>query len=211
MKTAIKEWPFLEKNQEKFATNYIDAIVAWKSLDDLIPNGEQVKDEPNSIEWGPLRISDGKNTVPVRFKKSRSINTHGIHRYATADPNYEDRNFDDIAWCLNIVISKSFNEQVHKLSSNKFLVKQAHMPLFNADRNESDSLEMLRGYYYNVKPGMGNIILNFNISTSAVFRPILVADFLNRNNTFTKDKVGTVLNGNSVYVDLDRRDPDAIK
>ena len=54
---------------------------------------------------------------------------------------------------------------------------------------------------------MGNIVLNFNISTSAVFRPVIVADFLHGNNTFGAT-ANHLLIGKTVYVDAERYDPD---
>lgn len=51
----------------------------------------------------------------------------------------------------------------------------------------SDSLEMTRGYCYTVKPGMGNIMRNFNLATSAFFKPILVSEFLADPRTFTEN------------------------
>lgn len=214
--SAIDTWPCLKKNREVIATNSIDTIVSWKSLDSDLSEeaeGEDVENEPEAKEWGPFIIPDGKNTLTVRVKRVKIINTHGIKSYAHAHPNYEQENFDDIARCLNIVISKSFNSKVHKLSSNKFFVKEARVELTDIQRGKrvSDSLEMIRGYFYNVKPGMGNIILNFNVSTSAVFRPVLLSDFLNGNVTFGDDKAAKIIKAKSVYVDLDRRDPDAKK
>jgi hypothetical protein len=148
----------------------------------------------------------GDCQIPFRFRFVKKIPVYDLNRYAHGDPNYESVNFDDIARCLNLVISKSFSPEVHKLSANKFFVKKARVPLAT-----SNCLEIVRGYFYSVKPGMGNIILNFNISTSAVFRPIIVADFLNGNNTFDENKVAHILCGKTVYIDRERHDPDPKK
>jgi hypothetical protein len=51
---------------------------------------------------------------------------------------------------------------------------------------------------------MENIILSFSISTSAVYRPILVADF------FSGQKISE-LNEKGEYVDLERYDADREK
>jgi len=136
-----------------------------------------------------------------------------LTRYAAADPSYEHTNFEDVAQCLNIVISKSFDHRVHKLSSNKFFVKHARVPLVHTRTgHSSNSLEMCRGYYYSVKPGMGNIILNFNLATSAVFRPILVSEFMDDPETFsTYERRKQILNGKSVYIHLSRSDKDPKK
>lgn len=202
---AIANWPFLSVNTASFATNYVDTIVSWMNLHSSLDTDKGAVGHGN-FEWGRT-IVDGTNNLAVRFRYVKTISTHNLVQYATGDPNYEHANFDDIATCLNLVISKSFGNNVHKLSANKFFVKSARARL-----STSKSLEIIRGYFYNVKPGMGNIILNFNISTSAVFRPILIADFLhNRDTTFTPEQRPNVLKGKNVYIEPDRKDVDAKK
>ncbi|CAE7032959.1 Piwi domain containing protein [Pyrenophora teres f. teres] len=207
IKTAIKDWTFLAQNEDFFATNYFDTIVSWKPLHLNLDEGTYNEDE-GSTDWYQS-IAVGKDNLAVRFRFVKKIPIHNLERYAAGDPSYESVNFDNIAACLNLVISKSFNNQVHKLSANKFFVKSARVPL-SAGPSESDSLEIIRGYFYNVKPGMGNIILNFNLSTSAAFRPVLVADFLHNNNTFGTN-ANTILIGKNVYVDAERYHDDPEK
>ncbi|KAI1516201.1 hypothetical protein A1F97_06134 [Pyrenophora tritici-repentis] len=188
---------FLAQNEDSFATNYFDTIVSWKPLH-LNLDGGSYNENEDSTEWGQ-RIAVGETKLSVHFRFAKEITIHNLERYAAGDPSYERVNFDNIATCLNLVISKSFNNQVRKLSANKFFVKSARVPL-GTGSEASDSLEIIRGYFYNVKPGMGNIILNFNLSTSAVFHSVLVADFLYKNNTFASS-AKTILIGKNVYVD----------
>lgn len=59
---------------------------------------------------------------------------------------------------------------------------------------------------------MGNIILNFNISTSAFFRPILVNEFLTDTNTFGSiEKALAWLKKLQVYIEHDRHYDDEKK
>jgi hypothetical protein len=206
---AIDEWSFLRVDQTYFATNYIDTIVSWKPLHLKLDEGENLKND-GIAEWS-RSITVGGMKQALRFRFVKEIPIYNLERYASADPSYETTNFDNIAKCLNLVISKSFTAEVHKLSANKFFVKKARVPLVSKNKVVSDSPEIIRGYFYNVKPGMGNIVLNFNISTSAVFRPINVADFLNDNRTFDKDKLANILVGRNVYVDHTRNDLDPEK
>ena len=205
IKTAIAEWSFLAQNEDFFATNYFDTVVSWKPLHLNLGKGESNVNNDNT-EWGQ-RITVGNSVLAVRFRFVNTIPIHDLERYAAGDPNYENIVFDDIAACLNLVISKSFNTQVHKLSANKFFVKSARVPLMTGS-TESDSLEIIRGYFYNVKPGMGNIILNFNLSTSAVFRPLIVADFLQPDNNTFETTLDTLLLGKSVYIEARRHHPE---
>ncbi|KAL5415744.1 hypothetical protein PMIN03_002520 [Paraphaeosphaeria minitans] len=116
--------------------------------------------------------------------------------YSMAHPKHDRTDFNDIARCLNILIAQSLSNDVHKQSANKFFVKTARKCL-----GESQSLEAIRGYFYNIKPGMGNIILNFNISTSAFVRPILVSEFLTDNTTFNIGEPEALLRKLRVYIE----------
>lgn len=98
-----------------------------------------------------------------------------------------------------MLISGSLGNDVHKQSANKFFVKTARKRL-----DTSISLETTRGYFYTIKPGMGNIILNFNIATSAFFRPILVSEFLEDRATFTNGKAESLLKNMLVHIEFDR-------
>jgi eukaryotic translation initiation factor 2C len=68
----------------------------------------------------------------------------------------------------------------------------------------SISLETIRGYFYNVKPGTGNIIVNFNLATSAFFCPILVSEFLDDRKTFTLSVAEGLLKKLRVYIEYPR-------
>jgi eukaryotic translation initiation factor 2C len=207
IETAITDWTFLKDNQDSFATNYIDTIVSWKPLHHDLDQTDQDDEWPQDI----VTTRDGSKRV--RFKYVRKFYADTLREYASADPSHANENFEDIARCLNIVISKGFGSQIHKLSSNRFFVKSARSFLWNGN-TASNQLELIRGYFYNVKPGMGNIILNFNVYTSAVFRPIRVDQFLSSNNTFAHDppeRLESVLKGKAVYLILDRKDKDPKK
>ncbi|KAH9866106.1 hypothetical protein J1614_008670 [Plenodomus biglobosus] len=63
------------------------------------------------------------------------------------------------------------------LKANKIFVTSGHSPL-------GQSLCAMRGYFYSIRPGMGQILLNLNACTSAFYQPILVSQFLSDNKTF---------------------------
>ncbi|KAF1951181.1 hypothetical protein CC80DRAFT_509048 [Byssothecium circinans] len=124
-------------------------------------------------------ITDGSRIRALRFYFVDKFNVNGLRRYANGDPEYEKTNIDTISRCLKVVISKSFDpSRVRQQSSNKFFVKSARYPLrFPGPSHSapaSHSIEIIRSYYYVVKEGMGNILLNFNLCTSAFYRPIFV-------------------------------------
>ena len=159
-KSAIANWPFLHQNQNYLATNYIDCIVSWNTLHDI-------KDIRRN-EWSYDLVQSSKNPVIVRFRYLKSIDPTKLNEHALANPDFEETNIQNVSKCLNIVIFKSLGPEVYKLSSNKFFVKSAQSSLISSNGKAPSQLEVIRGYYYSIKPGMGNIILSFNLSTSAL-------------------------------------------
>ncbi|KAF2867614.1 hypothetical protein BDV95DRAFT_597829 [Massariosphaeria phaeospora] len=212
-KSAIEHWSFLRRNQGQFATNYVDIIVSWKNLHKGITTRRVLSstgDPAADVIWEELTIPDGNIDLALRFKLIGTLNLSGLQGYAAAKPENEHINFDSVAKCLNMVISKSFDNRVHQQSSNKFFVKNARGNLWHGNvRSSSASLELIRGYYYTVKPGMGNIILNFNLATSAFFRPILVSEFLSDRATFPVLDLDGLLKGKRVWIEYDRVGQDA--
>jgi eukaryotic translation initiation factor 2C len=175
---AIEGWEFLKSSQTKFVTNNCDSIVAWDNLHQHIPVPLSRGDGVSTGAWD-LTLQDGTSTLKLGFELVRKLNVSALQQYSNADPQYEQENFDPISKCLNLVISKTFDDsKLYRQAANKFFVKDARVQLFFPDRPLCQSLEIVRGYYYTVKPGTGNIILNFNLATSAFFKPISVETFL---------------------------------
>lgn len=194
--SAIDNTPYLDDNRDKFATNYLDTIVAWE---DLQPNLNPKDTLDLSIPTG------GDRNLQLRFLYVDSHQIGDLRRYAVGDPNYVTVNATAISKCLNILLSTRFDPAlVHQQSSNKFFVKKARASLGSRD-GPSRSLEIMRGYYYNIKEGMGNIILNFNLATSAFYRPILVSEFLSDTRTFRPDKLHNELKSLRVVVVAQRK------
>jgi eukaryotic translation initiation factor 2C len=126
-----------------------------------------------------VTLQDGTSTLNLGFELVRKLDVGTLQQYSNANPQYEQENFDAISKCLNMVISKTFDDsKLYRQAANKFFVKDARGPLLFPNQTPSQSLETVRGYYYTVKPGTGSIILNFNMATSAFFKPISVQTFL---------------------------------
>ncbi|CAI6332683.1 unnamed protein product [Periconia digitata] len=194
---TIEKTPFLAQNRDKFATDYISTIVAWDRL------GPEMKNEEEMALTIPSFT--GKN-IHLRFKFVATHRVSDLRDYSFGKPAFEDKNIGDISKCMNIVFSGRFDPAiVHKQSSNKFFVKNARGSLrFDRNMGDSQSLEIIRGYYYNIKAGMGNIVLNFNLATSAFYRPILVSEFLDDPKTFA-GKQKAELKGLRVVLVAERR------
>jgi eukaryotic translation initiation factor 2C len=165
---AVATWTFLKDDQDSFATDGQKTIVSWKNLHDNVDI---------SKSWG---IDVGRNTsLKARFSFVGKVGINDLLQQSRCDFEQEKIDLASVERCLNIIIAKSFDENVVRLSGKKFYVRKAR-----TDLDSSKSLELMRGYHYTVKPGMGNLLMNFNVATSAFFCPVLVSEFLAETATF---------------------------
>ena len=198
---AVEACTFLQEAGAYFATDDIDTIVSWKPIHKQMSSNFNlsVEKEDDFLDiWNGCEIFIRGKSTPIRFALVKELRIQDLANYSVAHPDFEHVNFIDICRCLNLLVSNSLTTGVYKQSANKFFVKKARNRL-----GQSVSLEMIRGYFYNVKPGMGNIIINFNLATSAFFRPILVSDFLSDRNTFAVEHPGQILKKLRVIVEHD--------
>jgi hypothetical protein len=209
---AIEQWPFLQTNKAKFANNHFDSIVSWKNLHEDITTAAVIRDGKTLDMW-KQDISDGDKTLRLYFKLEQSLDLTELTGYTQSEPDREKTNFENFARCLNMIVSKTLDKSIiHQQSANKFFVKNARAVLKFSTTTKfeaaapSHTLEIIRGYFYNVKPGMGNLVLNFSLATSTFFRPILVSEFLADAGTFEDESRRLdVLKGLRVYVVTEQR------
>ncbi|KAF1966235.1 Piwi-domain-containing protein [Bimuria novae-zelandiae CBS 107.79] len=191
---AINAWPFLLKNRGSFATDSMKTIVSWIPLHNALPDDMslQTRGDPNkpldetSAIWNARNILDGKDgqsPIQARFSLVGKVNVDALLAVCNSDAASIKTEVTKVERCLNILIASSLTNETVRTSGKKFFVRAARDALHEKGRS-SMSLEMIRGYYFAVKPGMGNMLLNFNIATSAFFRPILVSEFLADRETF---------------------------
>lgn len=197
-KKFVEEEAILKDNQAFFATDSTSRIVAWKKLplpivhDNTIPSTE------------PIDISVGKDTFSVKLQYLRPVKVGVLQEYAKAVFSENTDLVDTIGPtvnALNILVSKAISNQAIELKANKFFIKTAHSNL-----GRDGSLCAIRGYFYTVKPGMGQLLLNVNTCTSAFFRPKLVSEALDDESTFfALDKREDALKGLRVYITYERK------
>ena len=104
-----------------------------------------------------LRERDKSSDHRLEFVQQVDTNT-GL-QYSIAYPGPGKTQFAEIATCLNLVIFKSFDKsQIYQHAANEVFGKDARVQLSFASGEVLQSLEIVRGYCYTIKPGMGNII-----------------------------------------------------
>lgn len=222
----FESWPLLQDNRDCIAADGLKTIVSWKRLrtakaGDTAPDLSNLRisasEQANSTDERGMVL----DTTPLPFGLNGSarlsfveeVDIAGLRAYSNANLNAASVQINEALRCLNILICRSFDRDVVQTSSNKFFIRKSHMALFTKQqggiRVNSLSLELLRGYFFTVKPGMGNLLLNFNLATSAFLRPILVSEFLRDNATFTDVRQRhEILIGKRVYIEYTRGNPD---
>jgi eukaryotic translation initiation factor 2C len=162
-------------------------------------------DEDAGAIWPSENVTTGNNPIAARFKFVGKVPVAKLLQQTTASLDMAGTDLAAVERCLNTVISKSFDPEVYRHATDKFFVKKARKTLYreqNKVQYPSQSLEIMRGYYYTIKPGMGCLLMNFNVATSAFFRPILVSEFLADNETFpSMEDRKALLSKLRVYVD----------
>jgi eukaryotic translation initiation factor 2C len=180
---AIAQWAFLMNDQASFATDGQKTIVSWKPLHASMNSSKLVPSTAGPYGVGSIweeDISTGRATsFTARFKYAGPVNIPDLMAQTRCDLSKVNADLSAVERCINILISKSFNNSVIKASGKKFYVRSARNDLMT-----SQSLEIIRGYYYAVQPSIGSLLLNFNVATSAFFKPILVSEFLSDGQTF---------------------------
>ncbi|KAF2028677.1 Piwi-domain-containing protein [Setomelanomma holmii] len=202
---ALDAWPHLSTNKDSFATDGRKTIVSWKKLHGSLTTQParpgQGPDQEGAI-WPPQNITTGNHPTQARFEFVRKVQVARLQQQTLAGIDEMVNDLSAVKRCLDILVSKSFDQNVLRLSANKIFVKSARNMLAFNDNSTSQTLEIMRGYYYDIKPGMGSLLMNFNVSTSAFFRPIVVSEFLADDSTFKSyDERVAILSRLRVYID----------
>ncbi|KAH4122881.1 hypothetical protein HBH47_082000 [Parastagonospora nodorum] len=165
---AIDDIDCMKNNRDKFVIDYkLMRLVSWVDID--IPS-----------MYGSARTSEWRDPVLVTFERLGKVNTDLLIQYSAGKlaPTAEvEEEVKRVSGVLNMVVSTSLSRGSFSLKANKFFVTGGH-------NNLSPSLCTIRGYYYSIRPAMGQIVLELSGCTSAFYKPILVSDFLQDTTTF---------------------------
>lgn len=205
---ALVAWPYLDNKKANFATDNQRTIISWVNLHENLPFPPIISgDGPNNAgaQWPKQDITTGNNPIGANLKFVGMVEISKLLNRSKAELSEVRTDVTAIERCINIIISKSFDHEIFRHSPDKFFVKKSRSTFYhkvNNVKHHSTSLEIMRGYYYAVKPGMGCLLMNFNVATSAFFRPILVSQFLEDDDTFSSPvQRMAILSKLRVYVD----------
>ena len=104
---------------------------------------------------------------------------------------------------LNALISKrvSGNPEIVFVGPNKFLMKAGY-------RNAGGMLNIHRGYFTSIRPGLQSILLNVNVATSAFFQPLTAAVMYKSITNSGYDNPEGILKGLTVRIAYSREQYD---
>ncbi|KAJ4351686.1 uncharacterized protein N0V89_007029 [Didymosphaeria variabile] len=215
VKTAIQESEYLFNYQASFATDYFDTIIAWTDLHSRIPL-ERTELQTNNIapgtEWKLISLQDGATPRHLRLRYEGTVNIPSIIEYPNAIDTCARDIQDPTRAALNILISKCFEESTtntFKVGANKYYLKNSYRPLVGTPPQICRSLETSRGFDYQMKPGVGKILLNLQTRTSASYRPVLLSQLMIDRQTFSgiRSELRAILAGLWVRIEYKRGDP----
>ncbi|KAI4672821.1 uncharacterized protein J4E78_001324 [Alternaria triticimaculans] len=209
MKTVMENVPFLKNNQDSFATNYVDTIIAWKDIHSLVTTPKIASHDPNAPhtkdEWRILEVVDRNVTLSLNIRFMGLVDIAAFQSYiASSHPDPPAYDPEPVKNALNIIFAKCFDNvgETLQLNGHKFFVSHALNDL-KANKDIEYPLRALRGYYYTIKAGMGKILLNVNPANSAFWNPYVVSEILLRGlATFGSDAYA--LKGLQVYITYNR-------
>jgi len=195
---AIRELEPFKSHVKDFATNGMSTVISWVDLHPVtaaagahpttVSKALTVPDTSPGTTWDIGSVSSGDKSIPMKLKLVRYLNWDDFRNFAAADAGLKDLNVNNLVRAYNILVSHCFTDSqseeegtIVKIGSNKFFREETRKPLgYGFNR----CLELMRGYFYSLKPGNGAILLNVNAGCSAFYRETTVDEFLRDTATF---------------------------
>lgn len=151
------------------------------------PKIQVIDDETNLPEHVQAARRRNTKDASVAFKDSFSLH-HIIDylRIPSAGAGYPGRT--DIINLLNIIMCKQPNTdlRITAMGGNKLYPATGHSLMDNYDL--TGGLEAMRGYYSSVRPTIGRLLVNLNVTSGAFYKP-LPFDTLLRDSRGANDGV----------------------
>jgi eukaryotic translation initiation factor 2C len=212
VKTAIQTYGFLSNNTANFATDYFETIISWAPLHPLVGNQYKLVNgngQGIGSSWQLPELQDDGLALRVNITFDSMVDIDSFLRHTNIDPNHATTDLEPTKRALNILVSKCFGEATTNMiqtGANKFFCKGGSASLTDNNRSISRSLCTLRGYYYTIKAGIREVLLNINTGTSAFYQPILVSELMLDHNTFYDRELEQALKGVRVHIEYERGD-----
>jgi len=179
------------------ATDYANTIVTTTKLDIDNATGWEIKDfvlpaagQSNTQDTGnaPVFVQESRqrNTIKCKIQYEDTFNLRHIIDYLRSQSlgaEYAGR--VDVIQLLNIIMCKAPNSAaaVACLPGNKFYPYQGHPGMQLKDL--TGGLIALRGYYSSVRAAVGRLLVNFNVTSGAFYKPLPVPGLIQELNSYS--------------------------
>ncbi|GAB7363813.1 hypothetical protein MBLNU230_g4379t1 [Neophaeotheca triangularis] len=203
---------------KNLATDYANTIVSTEQLDLGAKSQFKVKVTP-----GHTRDDGDDSNIPDFVREARARNTKEVTialkdsfslrhiveylRMSSAGAEFTGR--VDVINLLNIIMCKQPNadRRITAVGGNKFYPINGH-PLME-DFNLGSGLLALRGYYSSVRPTIGRLLVNLNVTSGAFYKPMPLLDLLREAKLPNSDaeKFITFLKVNAKYTKDGQSEP----
>lgn len=166
------------------ATDFASILVTTKKLDEAkltadwkkvtLPT-ESSSQPPTQQDQAPdfVREARDRNTFAVAVKYKLSFNLREMIEYLRSQSSGATyQGSPDVIQMLNIVLTKPPNEDasVKNVGQNKFYPFGSNKGMEGYNLN--GGLEALRGYFSSVRPSVGRLLLNLNVTAGAFIKPM---------------------------------------
>ncbi|TKA72673.1 hypothetical protein B0A55_06284 [Friedmanniomyces simplex] len=163
-----------------WATDYATILVTNKELADVGPATGPGWTETIVL---PPPVGNSPSTTQDLPQGAKDRNTVKF--------NVKSEGAEDVVQLFNIIMCKppNFAASVKDAGSNRFFPHEGH-PGHLGQPNQGDhpgcekyelglGLQAMRGYYSSVRPAVGRLVLNLNVTSGAFYKPILLEHLIN--------------------------------
>ncbi|KAG9011981.1 hypothetical protein FRB90_006887 [Tulasnella sp. 427] len=114
-----------------------------------------------------FQLQDGRKAYTIRLKRVAELNPLLLHEYVEGKRGHESGVTAILSAC-NIAIRMGLMEKYSLFNRNSFFIPEAEVGRFK-DR-KYDGLELVRGFFQSIRPVMGRMIVNVDVSTGVVIK-----------------------------------------
>ncbi|KAK3675877.1 hypothetical protein LTR78_004069 [Recurvomyces mirabilis] len=171
------------------ATDYANIIVTTTTID--LGPGEEWKEKivlpsvdasaPTNQGPPPAFVQEAQNRNRITFavRSNGTFTSRQIIEYLKSTSLGATYDTGNIIQLLNIIMCKAPNDapSVRDAGRNRFYMHEGH-PAFES-YDLSNGLEALRGYYSSVRPAVGRLLLNLNVTSGAFYKPMPLQTLIN--------------------------------
>ena len=182
LEAAVEACHGLNQSQGLWVTDNMSKFVSWRNLAQFYrnipktPEDDIVIDTFDVIDYNKRTYEN--STITLRLTFERKINLTDLENYAKGvNPRYPYK--QEAIAASNLFFTKHLlapDQPNFQLGKSRFFLKKGH------EQIDSYGKLAYRGYSFQVRPTMGQLVLNLNTSTGLLYKNVTVADYLHNNN-----------------------------